>query len=129
MNTQMIEEVCQKSLSGEISFPEVVGRLLSANVDSYHVDLIRAENRYYLSNDDNHTVKIEIPHLTAALSFSANDVQSAIRASQAGEIKYPEFTKRILAAGCVYYIAYLSGKRVTYFGRNGDSHTEYFPQK
>jgi hypothetical protein len=25
------------------------------------------------------------------------------------------------------YFAFLSGKRVTYFGRQGDQHTEWFP--
>jgi hypothetical protein len=36
--------------------------------------------------------------------------------------------KEITEAGCVYYIAYLSGKKVIYFGRKGEMHVELFPQ-
>jgi hypothetical protein len=33
-----------------------------------------------------------------------------------------------MAAGTVYYIAYLTGKQVIYFGRKGEFHIEKFPQ-
>lgn len=36
--------------------------------------------------------------------------------------------RKILEAGCVYYIAYLAGQRVAYFGRGGEAHIEPFPQ-
>ena len=32
-----------------------------------------------------------------------------------------------MAAGVQGYFAFLRGKRVTYWGRSGDQHTEWFP--
>jgi hypothetical protein len=32
-----------------------------------------------------------------------------------------------MEAGVQGYFAFLRGKRVTYFGRQGDQHTEWFP--
>jgi hypothetical protein len=32
-----------------------------------------------------------------------------------------------MAGGVQGYIAFLRGKRVTYWGRTGDQHTEWFP--
>jgi hypothetical protein len=49
---------------------------------------------------------------------------AAIRAAQADEIRYPEFLKRAVAAGTAAYWAFLTGKRVIYFGRNGEFHVE-----
>jgi uncharacterized protein YbcV (DUF1398 family) len=40
---------------------------------------------------------------------------------------YREFTRRAMPAGVQGYIAFLRGKRVTYWGRTGDQHTEWFP--
>jgi uncharacterized protein YbcV (DUF1398 family) len=35
--------------------------------------------------------------------------------------------RRAAAAGVVAYWAFLTGKKVMYFGRDGESHTEWFP--
>jgi hypothetical protein len=46
-----------------------------------------------------------------------------------------EFSRRAMAAGVQSYVVYpprrafLRGQRVTYFGRTGDQHTEWFPNK
>ncbi len=40
---------------------------------------------------------------------------------------HPQFTRQRLASGCVGYFVQISGKRVQYFGRNGEIHTEWFP--
>ncbi len=63
----------------------------------------------------------------AARFFSAANVEAAVRAIQRQEIQYREFCRRIVAAGCVGYHVFLEGRRVVYYGRAGDSHTEYFP--
>jgi uncharacterized protein YbcV (DUF1398 family) len=118
----------QESLNGTMTFPQVVGKLLEQGVESYHVDLTRSENRYYDAGGE--SAVIEVPHRThlAAADFSPEGVHAAIRKSQAGEIKYPRFLEEISQAGCVYYIAYLAGKQVIYFGRKGEMHVEKFPQ-
>lgn len=127
MNKAFFEECSEASHSGQMKFPEIVSRLLEAGVESYHVDLVRGEKRYYLPDGENHVVNDQMHLERAADAFSAAQVQAAVKGSQAGQITYPQFLELIAAAGAVYYIAYLKGKRVTYFGREGDSYTEYFP--
>ena len=127
MNKNFFEESAKSSLTGSKKFPEIVGSLINAGVESYHVDLIRSENQYYLKNGETYLVANGVPKTEVEEKFSAPAVESAVRESQAGKITYPQFMEKISAAGCSYYIAYLSGKRVIYFGRQGDLHTEYFP--
>jgi uncharacterized protein YbcV (DUF1398 family) len=65
---------------------------------------------------------------TLEIAFTPAGVESAVRASQAQQIKYHEFCRRALAAGCVGYIVSIPGKRVVYYGRTAESHTEHFPK-
>jgi len=60
--------------------------------------------------------------------FSPSEVVAAIRGAQADAIRYPEFVKRSVAAGVIAYWAFLTGKRVIYFGRKGEFHIEEFPR-
>lgn len=128
MNKSVLTEVIQNTLDAKITFPQVVGTCIQEKVESYHVDLVRNEFRYYNSQGESLVVTKDMTPSRANDNFSAESVVAAIRASQAGEIKYKEFIQRILAAGCVYYITYIDGKKVVYFGRKGEAHTEHFPQ-
>ncbi|MEI9864303.1 MAG: hypothetical protein WDN00_07055 [Limisphaerales bacterium] len=47
MNTQIIAETARKTLAGTISFPEVVGQLLAAGVEYYHVDYVGLRTTSY----------------------------------------------------------------------------------
>jgi uncharacterized protein YbcV (DUF1398 family) len=127
MNTTKIKETITLTLEGKITFPQVVGILIGEGIESYHVDYIRSENTYYLPNGEN--IREAIPHKfpIASKEFSPDKVKTSIKRIQAGEIDYNTFSEEIIQAGCVFYIAYLSGKRVIYFGREGDFHVEYFP--
>ena len=62
-----------------------------------------------------------------AQRISVEEIVAAIRGSQVGEVKYPEFIARSMRAGCVGYTVWISGRHVTYFGRNGSTHVEKFP--
>jgi len=127
MDRNFFEECVDASANGAMKFPAIVAKLTNAGVESYHVDMVRGENRYYLSSGESHVVTNKIPPAPAAEKFSAAEVEAAVRSSQAGAINYPQFMQQIAAAGTVYYITYIKGKKVIYFGRNGDAHTEYFP--
>ena len=63
----------------------------------------------------------------AALKFSAEGVEKAVRAIQRQEIAYREFCRQIADAGCVGYFVSLAGRRAVYYGRTGDEHVEWFP--
>jgi len=130
MNTAIIEETQAKTLRGELIFPQVVGAMLEAGVERYTVDLIAHETTYYSADGKTqHRLHWTGHSGPVAPQFDADTIKSAIKAAQRDELRYPAFIDRVMAAGCAAYTAYLTGKRVTYIGRQGDSHTELFPQK
>jgi len=62
-----------------------------------------------------------------APEFDAAALRANILDSQQNGQKYRDFTHRAMEGGVQGYFAFLRGKRVTYFGRSGDQHTEWFP--
>lgn len=122
-----VKECAALSMAGKISFGEVVGRLVAAGVERYHADYSRMEATYYLPGGESCMVPMGHEPLTIAPAFSAPDVAAAVRQAQRGEILYPQFVRQTTDAGCVGYFVHLTGRRVLYFGREGDVHTEWFP--
>lgn len=120
------EEMTRASDEERITFPEVVTALMGAGVERYHADLARAERTYYMPDGASHCVASHAAP-AAAQAFAGQAVSDAIGAIQAGKIQYREFCARITAAGCVGYDVFITGRRVVYRGRLGDSHVEYFP--
>ena len=125
----VMTECKEQSLAGTIPFPEVVRRLREAGVERYHVDLTRDETTYYLPCGASHVFAAGARREPVAGPFDAAAIEGAVRASQRGEIGYPEFLRRIMAAGCVGYFTQIAGRRVQYVGRSGDTHVEPFPSK
>lgn len=115
------------SLAGELTFPEVVGTLASMGVERYHVDYSRQEATYYFPDGDNAVLSAPHPQHATAIEFSASEVEAAVRQSQRNEHTYLDFVRKTMAAGCVGYFVQITGRRVIYFGRSGDFHTEHFP--
>src|SRR5262245_22770435 len=128
MNTSIIREVAQATLDGTISFPEVVSKLLATGVEYYHVDYVGMRKTFYSPEGE----KVETPIVyeglpPVAAEFDGAALRAAIFDSQQHGLKYRDFTKRAMAAGVQGYIAFLRGQRVTYWGRSGGQHTEWFP--
>ncbi len=120
-------ECVRGSLLGELTFPEIVGRLSGIGVERYHADYSRQEITYYWANGESLVVATPLgPHATGT-DFSSTEVAAAVRQSQRNEHTYQDFIRKTMQAGCVGYFVQISGRRVIYFGRNGDSHTELFP--
>lgn len=117
----------QGSLSGELTFPEIVGKLEAIGVERYHADYSRQEITYYLTDGGS----LVVPCLPAAddivTEFSAEDVEAAVRQSQRDEHTFVDFVRKTVAAGCVGYFVQITGRRVHYFGRHGEIHPEHFP--
>lgn len=128
MNTNLLNEMAEASMNGTIPFGEIVGKLMEVGVESYRVDFVRKEKIYYMPNGESHLVSIDFKDHNLAEEFSTTGIQAAIKASQRGEIKFVEFIPRALNAGVHDYTVYIAGKKVIYFGRKGESHTELFPQ-
>lgn len=129
MNTKLIQETAARTLAGTISFPEVVGNLLNAGVEYYHVDYVARRKTFYASGGSAVvTTPIDYPDLPAvAADLDGEALKAAILDSQRHAQKYRDFSRRAMAAGVHGYFAFLRGRRVTYLGRQGDQHVEWFP--
>ena len=125
--TLVIQECAQGALTGELAFPEIVGRLAKIGVERYHADYSRQEITYYLADGDSLVVATPHPSHETATEFSASVVEAAVRQSQRNEHSYLDFIRKTMAAGCVGYFVQITGRRVIYFGRMGESHVEHFP--
>jgi uncharacterized protein YbcV (DUF1398 family) len=128
MNTQVITEVARGTFDGSMPFPEVVSRLLATGVEYYHVDYAAMRKTFYSA--DGATVVTPIPYEgmpKVAQDFDLAALRASIADSQQKNQPYRDFTRRAMAAGVQGYFAFLRGKRVTYFGRQGDHHVEWFP--
>ena len=115
--------------TGAMTFPQIVGTLIGAGFDGYAVDLRRATATYYLPNGD--AVELEAIRTTEPVAerFDAAVVKEAIREAQAlvPGYTYKGFCAKVARAGCAGYLVSFVGKRVLYYGRTGETHTEYFP--
>jgi len=129
MDTKVIQEVMTETQEGRMVFPEVVRRLSSAGVESYFVDFIAGVETVYGGDGETHTASMTLKPAPVAAVFSGDGVVAAIRGAQADMVRYPEFVKLSTAAGVAGYWAFLTGKKVIYFGRKGEMHVEEFPKQ
>jgi uncharacterized protein YbcV (DUF1398 family) len=128
MNTAIIIETTSKTLAGTISFLEVVGQLFATGVEYFHVDYVGMKMSFYNAEGGMVVTPINYEELpTVSAEFSAENLKASILDSQRNGQKFRDFTRRSMEAGVQGYFAFLRGKRVTYFGRQGDQHTEWFP--
>lgn len=128
VQTQEIIEACVAgSQAGTRSFGEVVGALVGCGIESYRVDYRQGAATYFLPSEASHTVTFGGHEGAIADGFDHDAVVEAIRGAQSGVVKYPEFVRRTMQAGCVGYVVWIVGRHVVYFGRRGESHVEHFP--
>lgn len=128
MNANEIALLARATLDGSMPFPEIVGKLISNGVESYHVDYATRSFTFYSASGAAVLAPIVFEGLPSiAEDFDVAALKAAILDSQQHGQKFRAFCGRAMQAGVQGYIAYLRGKRVTYFGRQGDQHTEWFP--
>lgn len=128
MKSEVVAEAARATLDGSIPFPEVVRRLIETGVEYYHVDYVALQKTYYSAAGEIIKTPINYEGLpSVAAGFDPDALRAAILDSQQNGQHYRDFTKRAMNAGVQGYIAFLRGKRVTYWGRGGDNHTEWFP--
>jgi uncharacterized protein YbcV (DUF1398 family) len=129
MNVELLNQCASASFDGTMIFPEIVAELTREGVEWYSANLLFRMTTYYAADGGHHQVPWP-PALLPPIAdmFEDGQVGAAIRASQRQEIRYPEFLRRIAAAGAVYYTVHVKGKKAIYFGRHGDFHVEPFPR-
>jgi len=83
----------------------------------------------HMPNGETIELETEPTPTLVAESFDASVVRGAIREAQAllPGYTYKGFCAKVAGAGCAGYVVSLLGKRVLYYGRTGETHTEYFP--
>jgi uncharacterized protein YbcV (DUF1398 family) len=116
------------SENGSMTFPQSVKLLTESGFDGYAVDFRHSIRSYYLPNGE--TTALEMERTPAvAERFDAAAIKAALREAQAlvPGYTYKGFCAKVVAAGCAGYVVSLLGKRVLYYGRTGETHTEYFP--
>lgn len=127
MDIAVLQECTEASDQERITFGEVVGRLIEADVERYHADLMRAEKIYYMLDGSSHLVASKAIDTRPSDTFSPDGVQAAVRSIQAGKTKYRTFCRQIMEAGCVGYLVSMQGQRAVYYGRSGETYVEPFP--
>jgi uncharacterized protein YbcV (DUF1398 family) len=128
MDTTAITAAAAATLAGTAPFPEVVARLVAAGVEYYHVDYAGRCKTFYDGAGGRVVTPVTyetLPPIAASLDVPA--LRAAVADSQLRGQKYRQFSERATAAGVQAYYAFLRGRRVTYLGRTGDHHVEWFP--
>ncbi len=128
MNTELIAAAAHATLHAEKSFPQIVGKLIEAGVEFYHVDYLALRKTFYSGEGAVMSLPIPIEGLPQiAADFDAAALLANILDSQQNGQSWLDFTLRAMNGGVQGYFAFLRGQRITYFGRQGDQHTEWFP--
>lgn len=129
---QAVAAACLKAAENdEMSFPQIVGTLISEGFESYAIDLRRATATYYFPDGESFELpmlRVEVP---VAAGFNVESVRLAIREAQqqVSGYTYKGFCAKVAAAGCAFYVVSLSGRRVLYIGRTAEIHIELFPDQ
>lgn len=130
---QQLQDIAQSCMngaeSGSMTFPQIVQTLIAAGFDGYLVDFRQGSITYYLPDGD--LVQLKAVHVGHAVAerFDVDAVRQGIRDAQqlVAGYTYGGFCQTVTAAGCAGYFVSFLGKRVLYFGRTGEVHTEFFP--
>jgi uncharacterized protein YbcV (DUF1398 family) len=122
-----IQATFDASNQGTIHFGQVIGQLMGAGVESYHVDYRSGRTTYYMPDGATVDFIFESPKNGIAEAFDGDAVRAAILGAQQGRVMYPEFKLLSQQAGCVGYSVWIAGRHVTYLGRRGETHIENFP--
>ena len=125
-----IAEKCLKGAeNGEVNFPQIVAILGEAGFDGYLIDYRRNTATYYLSDGDSVVLDMDMEGSSVAAVFRADALKVAIVEAQTGApgYTYRGFCGKAKSAGCAGYLVSLGGRKVLYFGRSGETHTEHMP--
>ncbi|WP_165235793.1 DUF1398 family protein [Aquisphaera insulae] len=127
MDSPMLHDCLTRAFAGRLTFPETVSKMLETGVERYDADLTRLETMHYGVDGTTHLEPMPLTNIPEVPDeFSSGAVQAAIEAIRERQIDYPEFLRRVMAAGTASYSVFLNGRKAIYFGRNGDFHVEPF---
>jgi len=129
-NWKDVARAClEGSEAGTMTFPQNVRMLMEAGLDGYAVDFRRSTRTYYMPGGETVELATEPTPAPVAERFDAAVIRQALREAQSlvPGYTYKGFCAKVAGAGCAGYLVSLLGQRVLYFGRTGETHTEYLP--
>lgn len=128
MNADTVQLMARATLTGELPFPDIVGKLIAEGVEYYRVDYVARQMSFYSSAGSMVIAPLVFEDLPAvSANFDAVALRAAILDSQRHGQHFRAFSQRAVKAGVQGYYAFLRGQRVTYLGRQGEQHIEWFP--
>jgi uncharacterized protein YbcV (DUF1398 family) len=128
MNADLVQKMARATLAGDLPFPEIVGNLMAEGVEYYRIDYVGKLMSFYSGAGSVVIAPLSFENLPeVAPDFNAPALRAAILDSQQNGQAFRQFSQRAVLAGVQGYYAFLRGKRVTYLGRQGEQHTEWFP--
>jgi len=115
--------------AGNLSFPQILAKLIEAGLESYTVDYRRNTQTFYSPDGDSVVIDKTPLEGNVSAEFDAAVMAGLVRWAQANrpDYSYAAFSEKAKAAGCAGYFVSLLGRRVLYFGRTGETHVEYMP--
>jgi uncharacterized protein YbcV (DUF1398 family) len=128
LDIEIIIEAVHATQDGSLPLPQILSKLLTAGVEYYHVDYVARRTTFYSATGN--FVSTPIPYENVppvAAYFNVEKLCAAIFDSQHKGLRHQDFSHQVMQAGVQGYFAFLRGQRVTYWGRGGDHHTEWFP--
>jgi hypothetical protein len=88
MDSKLILEAARGTLDGTLSFPEVVGKLLAAGVEYYHVDYVGLRKRFYSAEGEMMATSINYEGLPpVAPEFDAAALRANLLDSQSNALR------------------------------------------
>jgi uncharacterized protein YbcV (DUF1398 family) len=128
MNAELVQQMARATLAGELPFPDIIGKLLAEGVEYYRVDYVAQQMSFYSGVGSLVVAPLTFEGLPAvATDLDGAALRAAILDSQRNGQDFRQFSHRAVQAGVQGYYAFLRGQRVTYLGRQGEQHTEWFP--
>ena len=128
MDADHLKTLATATVDGSLPFTSIVGKLIDAGVEYYHVDFATARFTFYDGSGPSVDAPLHFGCLPpASANFDLAALQAAILDSQQHGQHFRQFCERALRSGVQGYFVFLRGQRVTYLGRQGDQHVEWFP--
>lgn len=128
-----IQQVFARVHSPEgLTFPQTVAALLDLGVTRHHVDYAASIATAYKTDSTTHKFEIDVAHVPVpevhpATKWNGAGLVEAINLVQRGESTYAELSQLCVDASVTGYLAFLTGKRVVYYGSQGEMQVEWFP--
>jgi len=126
METENIKDTSDFTFTGRMPFSSLVTTLEKMGVESYRVDMAQQSTCYHMLNGE---VMSESFHFDGdmAQDFDDGEIRLAILDLKQNHLEHKEFLKRIMKAGITSYTIFMKGRKIIFYGRNGDSYLENFP--